>query len=138
MTAPREETKETKAEGEPPGIEALARRFLDLWQSHVAAFAADPETNHVLGRLMAAQLGAAEQFVKAVRPAPRADGHEPGDHGAAAARAAPAAAPPPGGERDLAELARRLAACEERLARLEQRPRSRGRSPQKRARKRDG
>ena len=57
MAAPQRKGTRNPAPDEPPSVEALARRFLELWQSHVAAFAADPETNLMLGRLIEAQLG---------------------------------------------------------------------------------
>ena len=34
---------------EPPSIDELARRFLDLWQQQMAAWATDPETARQVG-----------------------------------------------------------------------------------------
>lgn len=46
---------------EPPDLETLARRYLDLWQDQVSAVAADPEFTETLGRLLqvSASLGPA-------------------------------------------------------------------------------
>ena len=104
---------------EPPSLEALVRRFLDLWQSQVAAVAADPETNLLLGRLIEAQIGAADAIVKASQAGARAPDEHRRGAGAGETRAEAAAAPSHDGEHDVAELARRLTACEKRLARME-------------------
>src|SRR5258708_38260016 len=37
---------------EPPDLETLARRYLDLWQDQVSALAADPEFTETIGRLL--------------------------------------------------------------------------------------
>jgi len=35
---------------EPPSLDALAKRYLDLWQDQIAAVAADPDIAHTMGR----------------------------------------------------------------------------------------
>jgi hypothetical protein len=35
---------------EPPSLDELAKRYLDLWQDQIAAVAADPDMAHTLGR----------------------------------------------------------------------------------------
>lgn len=134
MTSAPDEPAGPKPE-EPPSLEALARRFIDLWQSQVAALAADPETNQLIARLIEAQMGAADALIKASRAAGQANTGERG-HDTDQARAETAAAPSHDGERDVAELARRLAACEARLDHMEKRLGKRGVGARAGARKR--
>ena len=97
---------------EPPTMEELARRFLDLWQDQVAALAADPQVAAQWRQLMLASLGMSEALKGgAAREQARA--------GAAPAGAAPAAAASGLGRDDPAGLARRVAALEQRLAAVE-------------------
>src|SRR5215469_16769519 len=92
-----------------PDIEALARRYLDLWQDQATALAGDAELARQLGRwLSLMQSGMAHAFQSAFTA--------PGTATAAAASG--------GSESRLDELARRLAAVEKRLARLEPRART--------------
>ncbi|MBX6323792.1 MAG: hypothetical protein IRY94_18405, partial [Rhodospirillaceae bacterium] len=42
---------------ETPSLDALARRFLDLWQDQVSALAADPQTAEHWHRLVQVALG---------------------------------------------------------------------------------
>ena len=92
---------------QPPDIEALARRYLDLWQDQASALAGDAELARQLGRwLTLMQSGMAHAFQTA-----------------AATTSAPGTATPAtasgGGQLGLDELARRLARLEERITRLE-------------------
>jgi len=92
---------------QPPDIEALARRYLDLWQDQASALAGDAELARQLGRwLTLMQSGMAHAFQAAA-----ATTSTPGT-------ATPAAASG-GGQPRLDELARRLALLEERILQLE-------------------
>src|SRR6516165_8516280 len=91
---------------EQPDLEALARRYLDLWQDQATALAGDAELARQLGRWLGLLQSGMTNAVRSAAPSP----------GPASAAAAPG-----GGEPRLGELARRLAAVEERLARLEAR-----------------
>jgi hypothetical protein len=120
---------------EPPDLETLARRYLDLWQDQVSALAADPEFTETLGRLLqvSAALGPAGwmslwtaaaaglQPQKGQNPhaaRPFTTGNAAPARAAETAGPAPAAASPGDGNADLAELRRRLAVLEERLGRV--------------------
>ncbi|WP_244909347.1 hypothetical protein [Nitrospirillum viridazoti] len=50
--APEDEAAPTP--GEPPSVESLARRYLDLWQDQWAAMAADPDMTGAFARLVRA------------------------------------------------------------------------------------
>jgi hypothetical protein len=117
---------------EPPDVDALARRFLDLWQEQLTIMAADPELADGLAKLLAGLSASAglAPFLAGLAAAPAGpgigEGSEPGEHGQCgrhtdrdAARAAAADAASRGGGLALDELARRLADVERRLARLE-------------------
>jgi hypothetical protein len=122
---------------EPPDLESLVRRYLDLWQEQWAALAADPELADALARWfgMLNQAGGVLAGAAPARPArsgrAAADGGgaeernvagreaSGGSQGRASPRAATAGAPSRDGGLDLAQLAERLAALDERLAALE-------------------
>lgn len=134
---------------EPPELEALARRWLDLWQDHWAATAADPHAAAEMARLFRMMAGPLAPFAAAwgtpwsgapgpTPPGTGAPGADPssamdlwaramagaagGDAASAEAPgAAPAAAPPGDGAGGLAELADRLAAVERRIGQLDDR-----------------
>src|SRR5215475_2455394 len=101
--------------GPPPDIEALARRYLDLWQDQATALAGDAELARQLGRWFSVMQSGMANAVQAASSTSAA-GDSAGKP--AAGTAAPAAASG-GGELRLDELARRLAAVEERLTRIE-------------------
>jgi hypothetical protein len=112
---------------EPPDLDALARRYLDLWQDQMTAMAGDPTLAAALGRLFETAAAAMPMnwfgaWLQAMQQAMRA-GAASGDDGGGGTRAkagaAAAAAAPVDGGRDLARLRRRVAALEARLARLE-------------------
>jgi hypothetical protein len=123
------------AEGPGSELDELARDWITLWQSELAALAADTETVEAWTRLLSLWAGAA---AAGLRLAPRADAvHDPYPARAAQPpRAAAAGAAPgaggvagDGGRGDDALLARildRLDAMERRIAALEV---GRGRSP---------
>ncbi|HEY2890481.1 MAG TPA: hypothetical protein VGJ31_07625 [Dongiaceae bacterium] len=106
---------------EPPNLEALARRYLDLWQDQATALAGDAELARQIGQwlsMMQAGMVHGFQSPNAPKPAGKAPtGETPA--GKTEAGAASAAAPLGGGQLGLDELARRLAALEKRLDRLE-------------------
>ena len=127
-----------------PDLEALAKRFLDLWQDQVAASVADPALAEWLSRFLAAPGG------PGLAPAGKSkDGETINDPTAfadifaamasgAAHGAAPAAASSGAGDDRLDELSRRLADCEKRLSALEPGPGNTGGKPRRRPRKRAG
>ena len=47
---PRRSANLASMSDEPPSLDELAKRFLDLWQDQIAAVAADPDMAHTLGR----------------------------------------------------------------------------------------
>jgi hypothetical protein len=144
---------------EPPKVEDLARRIMDLWQEQMAAIAADPDLMRQMARMMAASpfpammQGIVAGMMAATRPEAaqsglgganpyewwkgahgedkRPDQHAPAP---APAGAAPAAAASEPGSGDLAELRRHLAGLEARLRELGEEPGKPAAKP-KRARK---
>jgi hypothetical protein len=148
---------------EPPNLDELAKRYLDLWQDQIAAVSADPEVARTLGRYaqLWATLGpagfagiwaAAAEGLKGAGAGANvmADGPfaEFFKHaaGSAADRTAPAGAARGDRGDELAELRRRLAVLEERVARsgapagagVAPEPARTGAKPRKRARKAPG
>jgi hypothetical protein len=125
---------------EPPDLDALARRYLDLWQEQVAAAAADPTLSDLFSRTMQLMAAGGPMGLMALwtqtppsqtASAPEhAHGGTQGQRNPASDRQpAPQAAPGPapagaaserGGD-DLGQRDRRLASMEERLARIEAR-----------------
>jgi hypothetical protein len=110
----------------PPDLEALAKRYLDLWQEHLSGLAADPKLAEVMARtveLMNAGAAAVATMAAGQAAAFARDGKPPEDaaEGRGAGGAGPATAPPASRAADslVAQLARRVAELEQRLARLE-------------------
>jgi hypothetical protein len=106
---------------EPPDLDSLARRYIDLWQEQVAAMAADPEMSELMGRLIQAMTAGPGAMMPWAFPSKQeSDGKRqsspvpPAATGTASARA-----PSHDGGDDVAELRERLAALEAQLARLE-------------------
>jgi hypothetical protein len=143
---------------EPPDLDALARRYADLWQDQVAAAAVDAELQDAMARLMrlmGENLAAAPAlwqglWVGATAWHGASSGfgtrNTHGDDGSAGATilrdgpasgAAPAAGPSADRGLDLVQFDARLAVLEKRLATLEARPRATRRKPRARSR-RDG
>lgn len=119
-----------------PDLDALAKRFLDLWQDQVAASVADPALAEWLARFLAAPGASGATPFEGVLPN---DGAGFADIFAAmAAGTAPAAAACGAGDGGLDELSRRLAECEKRLSALESGGGGPSGKPRRRTRKRPG
>ena len=115
-------------------LQALASRFVDLWQRQLEIMAADPTLNEMMAAysnfgIQAADSGGGDENGSA----DDGSGKTAGSGASAGAAAAGPASRQRGGELD--ELARRVAACEERLAQLEQRAGTRSGGARKRPRK---
>ena len=116
-----------------PDLEALARRYVELWQDQFAASAADPQMAETLARwLKVAGGGAMASAAMWQNLWPHGAPH---DH-APSPGPAPATAPPDDGGRGVAQLALRVAALEERIAALESGSRGTGGEPKARPRRR--
>jgi len=103
---------------DPPAAELaeLARDWITLWQSELAALAVDREAQESWQTLLALWAGAAAAMLQAM-PRSGHDGTRPG--AAVAPRPAPAAAAPDARDAEIERLARRIAELERRLAELE-------------------
>jgi hypothetical protein len=101
-----------------PGFDALARRYLDLWQGQLSAMSGDRQLTETLARLLAtANAGVTSAFDTARRAHERApSGTRPADGPQAAATASV------DGAAELERLRARIDALERRLAELERRP----------------
>jgi hypothetical protein len=113
---------------ETPDPEALARKFLDLWQDQLTAVAGDPQLAEAMTRWigmtapgMAAFLPLMQQAGLKTAPAREGarDAEGRASDGKTPAGAAASAAAPGGRGGDVDEFARRFADVEKRLARLE-------------------
>ena len=117
-------------DAEAPDLDALARRYLDLWQDQVAAVAGDANLIQEMTRLIAL-IGAAWSGRPSAtgpgavseagggRDGSGSDGAGRAAAGGGAVGAAAAGAPSRRGGDDVARLDRRLAALARRVARLE-------------------
>lgn len=105
---------------EPPEIDELAKRYLDLWQEHLSGMAADPEWGAAMTRLFAAFVSPAMgpgAMPPGINPEPGETGH--GASEIVTKRTATAADAPADSGDELHELQRRVAVLEERIAQLE-------------------
>ena len=103
---------------QPADFDRLARRYLDLWQSQLAALAADPGLSEQMARLFAAANAQVAATLQAVRPQPAQPEGAP--HGTSSAPGTtPPAAPPGNGADDVGELRKRVATLEARIRELE-------------------
>jgi hypothetical protein len=104
--------------GDPPAdpqaeLAELARDWITLWQSELAALAVDREAQESWQTLLAVWAAAAAAMLRAMP-------HDGGRAGAAVApRPAPVAAAPDAGDAEIERLGRRIAELERRLAELE-------------------
>jgi len=113
----------------PPDFNALARRYLDLWQEQVAAVAADPALAEAVARGVAMMTQSVAAVAEAAKvggadDSPAPPGHEAKSHERTAPTSFPDGSPPPAAALDDPrfhhdELALRVAALEGRVARLE-------------------
>ena len=109
---------------EPPEIEELAKRYLDLWQDHVSGLSNNPEWMAAMTRLFSSF-----STIQKADAAAKQDfdafntwlGGTFGNSQSEAAASGPAASTdsPADGGYDIHELERRVAALEKRLAKLE-------------------
>lgn len=139
----------------PPDLDALARRYLDLWQEQLGGVSKDAEAAEVMARTIELMNAGAAAFAAMAASAaanqPTAGGATRDDHdtesrnrrdsppntpGADARGSASAAAARRAPDHDLAELARRLGRIEKRLAALEGGPKTRRRRAAKKTRRR--
>ena len=116
---------------DPPDLSALAKRYVDLWQDQLIALAAHPELAEGLARVLAAF-----PIASVTWPQPAGNARYNGHGTSASPWTASAPAASGGGDHQLRELARRLAALEERLARLETGTPSVGERARKKSRRR--
>ena len=117
---------EGEGSAEPPietELASLARDWMTLWHSELAALAADRETQEAWRNLISLWTGAAAAFAAAAQDGagPRDAGH--GAIAAAAPRSPPAAAAPDPRDAEIERLRGRVDALERRLAELERQPR---------------
>jgi hypothetical protein len=107
---------------EPPDLAQLAKRYLDLWETQLAAFGTDPALLDQVARTVAA-MGATLVAASAAAGQSEEPGHGPSrnrkQNAAAAARTPAAAAASSDGDARLDQLARQLADMERRLAAIE-------------------
>jgi hypothetical protein len=103
---------------DPPPVELqeLARDWITLWQSELAALATDREAQETWQTLMALWAGAAGAMLQAL---PRAGHDGGGARSSYAPRPAAAPAAPDPRDAEIERLARRVAELERRLAELE-------------------
>ncbi|MBT5109134.1 MAG: hypothetical protein HOM25_10665 [Rhodospirillaceae bacterium] len=105
---------------EPPEIEDLARRFLDLWGQHLTAIASDPATNTMMGP--DAWMAMTQCWTQGGDHADGTSSEAPDNPGGAPGRAmgtTPVASASGGGDDAVRDLERRLGELEERIAALE-------------------
>lgn len=111
--------------GSKTDYDALARRYLELWQDDIAKLARDQNGMATWTTMIQTLAQSAAAWAGAIRPPATDDKSR-----TAAPGPSPVAAPSRGGGRDLADVIRRLDAMEQRLAALEAVP-----APRRRTRK---
>jgi hypothetical protein len=111
--------------GDPPeaggaSLQELARDWITLWQSELAALAADREAMETWQTMIALWAGAAGAMLNGVSTAPEpGDGADRRAGAAAASRPPPAAAAPDPRDAEIERLVGQVAELEQRLAQLE-------------------
>jgi hypothetical protein len=121
----------TSPKTSPSDINALAAEVMDLWQEHLAIYAADPKAKAELMKLLEPQRQLFADWMAMMQNAPHgassktSTGSSSGSGGSAAAvkphGAAATAASSDDGALRLAQLAHRMAELEKRMAKLESR-----------------
>ena len=101
-----------------PDLQGLARDWITLWQSELAAAAADREVQEAWQTMAGLWAGAATALLQ-VLPRGGGDGGAGATGPVAAARPAPAAAAPDPRDAEIERLRRRVDALEQRLAELD-------------------
>lgn len=129
----------------PPDLEALAKQYLDLWQSQLGGMAGDEQSSEIMAKTVElmntgaatfAAMSAAGAMNKGNDHATTPDFANPFNWGAAGPPGAETPAPAPGAsDHDMAELTRRLERLEGRIAELEAGAKKSRRSPAKKPRK---
>ncbi|MHA1567718.1 MAG: hypothetical protein ACTSX7_20590 [Alphaproteobacteria bacterium] len=118
---------------EPPSLEELARRYMDLWEEQLTAVAGDQALADQMGKLFEAM----RQGAGAIIPASGDPGAGTTDEAADDAKGQPADNPTGAatagvaserGDGDMAEFVRRLTTVEKRLAALERKAGGKGRA----------
>lgn len=111
---------------EPPDLDALAKRYLDLWQDQLGAISKDRETAEIMAQTIELMNAGATAFASmaAVHDNPNKGNADADNAPTAGTSNVPpgteaAAAPPGASDSDLDELARRLERLEKRLDTLE-------------------
>jgi hypothetical protein len=105
---------------EPPDMEDLARRFLDLWGQHLTAITTDPAANTMMGPEV--WMAMTQRWMQGGDDADGTSSQAPDSPSGAPGRAmgaTPAASASGGGGDAVRDLERRLGELEERLAALE-------------------
>jgi len=127
---------------EPPDLDALAKRYLDLWQDQLGGISKDQQTAEIMAQTMELMNAGAAAFASMVaaqgnlnKGYPDADAAPTAGKPNAPPGTAAAAAPSGASDPDLDELARRLDRLEERLDTLEAGAVKSRRSPAKKSRK---
>jgi hypothetical protein len=114
-------------------LQAIARDWIALWQSEIAATVADREWQEAWQRLAALWAGAAAALVSAM-PRGADDGSSGAPGTAPSSRPAPAAAAPDPRDAEIERLVRRIDALERRMAELEGAGRSGGTGTRRKSR----
>ena len=136
---------------DPPDLDALAKRYLDLWQDQLGGIAKDRQTAEIMAQTIELMNAGATAFASmaAAQENPNKDNPNKGNADADNAPTAgnpnapprtdrgtnAAAAPPGASDSDLDELARRLDRLEKRLDTLEAGARKSRRHTRKKPRK---
>jgi hypothetical protein len=129
----------------PPDIDALARRYLDLWQDQLSALAADKDVAELTAKtieVMNSGLTAMTSVAETRNPGPGGAGASPQhpskdhDNTIESTGAETAAATSGRPDNDLAEFSRRLDTLEQRVAQLESGTGASGAGPRKRPKRR--
>jgi hypothetical protein len=115
-----------------PDLQALARDWITLWQSELAAMAADREAQETWRSLLAIWAAASANLLKSL---PKGGADAGGGRPQPAPRATPAAAAPDARDAEIERLARHIGELERRLAELERGRAEPGRKPRGRARR---